>query len=190
MLETTFTTASGVASATDALTLQDGGQLSWVELMRRIRGVRGRVRFRYEVRPRFDFGGAPTSIEQRRGVYVANAGREQLVFSAWEVGEPALGQEAIVGELETRRRRSATLVCIGIVGDPIPLPPREEIELRFDQTVASWERWVDFHAYDGPLEEAVERSTLALKLLASRSARPSPTAASRCSPRTAARSTR
>jgi GH15 family glucan-1,4-alpha-glucosidase len=165
VLETTFETESGVVTVTDALTLQDGGQLSWVELVRRIKGVRGRVRLRYELRPRFDYGTPPSEIERRGDVYLTHAGREQLAFRAWDAGETTFTQDAIAGELETRRGSKALLVCIGIVGDPIPLPPRHEIEQRFEQTCASWKRWVDFHSYDGPWEDAVTRATLALKLL-------------------------
>jgi GH15 family glucan-1,4-alpha-glucosidase len=165
VLETTFQTETGVATVTDALALQDGGQLSWVELVRRVRGVRGRVRFRFELRPRFDYTGEPTSIEHRRGVHIAHFDREALVLRAWGADETTFSRDTIAGRLETRRGSKALLVCIGMVGDPIPLPPRHEIERRFEQTCSSWKRWLDFHDYDGPWEDAVERSTLALKLL-------------------------
>ena len=38
VLESTFTTETGEARVTDALALQDGGELSWIELLRRVAG--------------------------------------------------------------------------------------------------------------------------------------------------------
>src|SRR3954470_7020377 len=44
VLETTYRSGDGVARVTEALTLQDGGLLPWVEHARRIEGVEGSVR--------------------------------------------------------------------------------------------------------------------------------------------------
>jgi GH15 family glucan-1,4-alpha-glucosidase len=48
--------------------------------------------------------------------------------------------------------------------EPIPFPPRAEVERRLEGTCAAWRRWID-EVYEGPWQEAVLRSTLALKLL-------------------------
>ena len=165
MLETTFTTDDGVATVTDALTLQDGGQLSWIELVRRIQGRRGKVRFRYELQARCDFGRAETTIRRRRDALVATGGAHALAFRAWEAGEPSSNDETIYGELETSRRSDGWLVCTCVERQPIPLPPRREIEVRFQRTAEAWQRWVGFHQYEGDWRQAVDRSVLALKLL-------------------------
>ena len=165
MLETTFTTDDGVATVTDALTLQDGGQLSWIELVRRIQGRRGKVRFRYELESRCDFGRTKTTIQQRRDAIVATGGAHALAFRAWDAGAPASNDETIYGELETSRRSDGWLVCTCVERQPIPLPPRREIEVRFQQTAEAWQRWVGFHQYEGDWRQAVDRSVLALKLL-------------------------
>jgi GH15 family glucan-1,4-alpha-glucosidase len=166
VLETTFTTAGGVAVVQDSLNLQDGGQLSWIELARRVRGVSGRVRFRFEFRPRFHFGlGAQPQVSRKQDAVVLETRERVLAFRAWDADEPTWSADAIAGELETRRRSKALLVCTLHRSGPVPLPPREEIELRFDRSVDAWRRWLTFHEYEGPWEEAVERSALALKLL-------------------------
>jgi GH15 family glucan-1,4-alpha-glucosidase len=165
MLETTFTTDDGVATVTDALTLQEGGQLSWIELVRRIQGRRGKVRFRYELEPRCDFGRADTTIRRRRDALVATGGAHALAFRAWDAGEPSSNDETIYGELETSRRSDGWLVCTCVERQPIPLPPRREIEVRFQRTAEAWQRWVGFHQYEGDWRQAVDRSVLALKLL-------------------------
>src|SRR3954466_7709536 len=43
VLETTYTTRSGVVRVTEALTLHNGGLLPWVEIARRIEGLSGGV---------------------------------------------------------------------------------------------------------------------------------------------------
>ncbi len=165
VLETTFTTKDGVVRVTDALTLQDGGQLSWIELTRRIRGIRGHVTLCYKVRPRFDFGEPDAPFERRRDALVAIGGDHVLALRSWDAGEPSVAHDAISGELEAKRGTKALLVCSFVHGEPIPLPPREEIEVRCERTADAWKRWLGFHHYEGPWKEAVERSALALKLL-------------------------
>jgi GH15 family glucan-1,4-alpha-glucosidase len=48
---------------------------------------------------------------------------------------------------------------------PIHVPIREHVEARLDATCRVWERWLGMWAYDGPWQEEVARSALALKLL-------------------------
>ena len=56
MLETTYRSRDGAVRVTEALTLQNGGQLPWRELARRIEGLSGEVPMRWSVEPRFDWG--------------------------------------------------------------------------------------------------------------------------------------
>jgi len=166
VLETTFETASGRLRVTDALTLQDGGLLPWIELARRIECLRGSVRMRWSCEPRFDFGRVESRIARVRGAAVAHGGaRDRLALLSWGAGEPELTTTAIAGECELSRGDSALLACICVDNEPIPLPTRPEVEGRVDGTVETWRRWVEGIEYDGPWREAVERSALALKSL-------------------------
>lgn len=165
VLETTFTTAAGVVTVADALNLQDGGELSWVELARSVRAVRGTVRMRYRIRPRFDFGLDRTELTRRDDVLIARQDDRLMAFRCWDAGEPVHSSGEIAGELEAREGCEALLVCVFAHDQPIPLPPRREIEIRSKRTADAWRRWIDFHSYDGPWSEAVARSLLALKLL-------------------------
>src|SRR5206468_1044753 len=108
---------------------------------------------------------AETSIERRGETIVASGGGHVLAFRCWDAGAPAFANGSIDGELETSRGSDALLVCTLVESQPIPLPPRAEIEVRFERTADAWQRWVDFHHYEGPWQEPVERSALALKLL-------------------------
>ncbi len=166
VLQTAFTTSDGAALVTDSLNLQDGGELSWVELVREVRCERGRVAMEYSIVPRFDFGHGAMTIERRGDAVIAGCGDRNMAFRAWGVG-PAVhdgGQIAGAFELEAGGEQ-ALLACVFVEGQPIPLPPREEIEVRLRRTADAWRRWVDFHSYRGPWEQAVKRSLLALKLL-------------------------
>jgi len=54
VLETTYRNGEGAVRVTEAMTLQDGGLLPWVEHARRIEGMEGSVRLEWRVEPRFD----------------------------------------------------------------------------------------------------------------------------------------
>jgi GH15 family glucan-1,4-alpha-glucosidase len=165
VLETTFTTETGVVTVTDGLLLQDGGMLSWTELARRVQGVRGTVRLAYELRPRFEFGRVETRIERREKALLARAGTTVLSFRVWAPGEPTYSADAIAGEFDVAKGETALLACTIADDEPVPLPPREEIEIRIERTADAWRRWATFHEPQTPWPDAVARSALALKLL-------------------------
>lgn len=166
VLQTTFTTDAGASvTVTDSLNLQDGGQLSWVELARRVRGVSGQVDMRYRLRPRFHFGLERTTFSRLGTAVIATDSDQAMAFRAWDAGEPLHGDGEVAGEFTVGEGSEALLVCVFAHDQPIPLPPREEVEVRMGRTADAWRRWIDFHSYEGPWREAVARSLLALKLL-------------------------
>jgi GH15 family glucan-1,4-alpha-glucosidase len=165
LLETTYTTRDGVVTITDVLSLQDGGQLSWIELVRRVQGRRGRVRLRYELQPRLDFGHEAFEITERAGAYLISGGGIVVSFRAWDAGAPSASSASITGEVDAREGSDAVLACTCVKDELIALPSREEIEIRLERTADAWQRWVDFHTYEGEWRQAVDRSALALKLL-------------------------
>jgi GH15 family glucan-1,4-alpha-glucosidase len=165
VLETTFTTENGKVKVRDALTLQDGGLLPWIELARRIECVAGTVRMRWQVEPRFDHGEAPTEVRRINGTPVLRGGRDYLAIYAWDAGTPELSAGAVAAEHEFDEGDSGLVVCVAVDNEPIPFPPRDEIEARIDGTAKSWRRWIGGSIYDGPWRREVERSALALKAL-------------------------
>jgi GH15 family glucan-1,4-alpha-glucosidase len=165
ILETTYKTEDGVVTVTEGLMLQDGGMLSWTELARRVDGVQGTVRLGYELRPRFEFARVETRIERREKALVARAGTALLSFRIWGAEDPTYTADTIAGALEVGKGDRALLACTIVDGEPIPLPPREEIDVRIDRTGDAWRRWATFHERKTPWPDAVSRSALALKLL-------------------------
>ena len=165
VLETTFTTSSGVARVTDAMTLP-GRRLSPLrEVARRIDGVSGRVRMRWRVRPRFGYGLRSTRIERRGDVPVAVSGGEAVAVCAWEAGTATVDGDAIGASFETRAGARGLLALSSAHGQPLVFPSREDVEARLETTVAFWKTWAEHLTYDGAWKEAVVRSALLLKLL-------------------------
>ena len=165
VLETTYRTGDGVVRVTEALTLQDGGLLPWVELARRIEGVEGSVPMEWRVEPRFDWGRKAPRIGRRSGRLVAEGAELQLAIHSWDAGEVEPEEDALAGSFEVAAGERALLALVAASEQPLHAPSRDHVEARLDATKRVWERWLGFWGYDGPWEEEVARSALALKLL-------------------------
>jgi GH15 family glucan-1,4-alpha-glucosidase len=164
VLETTFDTADGRVTVTDALTMQDGALLPWLELVRRVECVRGEVQLEWRVEPRFEYGLETTRIDRRRDGFLASCLNRYLLVRAWNAGDAAPTTDAVGTRFTLGKGDTALLACVMADGEPIPFPAREEVEERLDRTADAWRRWSS-ECYDGPWREPVVRSALALKLL-------------------------
>jgi GH15 family glucan-1,4-alpha-glucosidase len=165
VLETTYRTGDGAARVTEALTLQDGGLLPWVEHARRIEGLEGSMRLEWRVEPRFDWGRRAPRIVRRGDRTVAVGAGLQLTVMAWDAGAVEAEEEALAGSFEIAAGERAMLALVAAHEQPLHVPSRDHVEARLDATKRVWERWLGFWDYDGPWEEEVARSALALKLL-------------------------
>jgi GH15 family glucan-1,4-alpha-glucosidase len=165
VLETTFTTASGVIRVTDAMTLPGHGLSPFRELARRVEGLEGEVRVRWRVEPRFRYATAATRIDRRAGVPVATAGRDAIAVCSFGAGEATTSDRTIAGEFATRPGSTSLLVLSAAHEEPLVLPARADVEARLEATSAAWLDWSRRREYSGPWQDAVVRSALALKLL-------------------------
>jgi GH15 family glucan-1,4-alpha-glucosidase len=165
VLETTFTTATGVVRVTDAMTLPKAGLSPYRELARRIDGVTGDVPVRWRVEPRFGYTSATTRIERRAGVPIAMAGRDAIAVCSFGAGEATTSDGTIAGHFRARAGSSSLLVLSAANQEPLVLPARAEVEARLAATSSAWREWSDRREYRGPWKDAVLRSALALKLL-------------------------
>ena len=165
VLETTYRGRDGTVRVTDALTLQDGGLLPWVEHARRIEGLEGSVRLEWRLEPRFDWGRQAARIARRGDLLVADGAGLQLTVASWDAGAVEAEEDALAGSFEIAAGESAMLALVAAHEQPLHVPSRDHVEARLDATRRVWERWLGFWDYDGPWEEEVARSALALKLL-------------------------
>lgn len=165
VLETTYRTGGGSVRTIEALTLQDGGLLPWVELARRVDGIEGSVVLEWRLEPRFDWGRTRPTIVRRGDRLVAEGAGHQLAVHSWDAGEVLAEEEALAGSFEIDAGRRALVALVAASEQPLHAPTRDHVEARLDATRRVWERWLGMWAYDGPWEEEVARSALALKLL-------------------------
>jgi GH15 family glucan-1,4-alpha-glucosidase len=165
VLETTFTTATGVVRVTDAMTLPGRALGPARELVRRLEGLSGYIPMAWRVEPRFGYGSAPVRLECRRPYPVATSGSDALAICAWDAGSVRCDVAGMEADFEIREGGRATIAMIAAHGEPLVFPGRAQAEARAAATVEFWRRWAADLTYTGPWRDAVVRSALALKLL-------------------------
>ncbi len=168
VLETTFRTADGVIRVTDALSRPAGEASPGRELIRRVDGLAGSVPVRWRIEPRFDYGAQPALIERTGDAFILSGQRDELRLGlqCWEAGQPGVAHGALSGAFTAQEGSSALLVLVGERAKPLLLPGRDAAVRRLDGTVAYWRRWVARNRFGGQWAAAVERSLLAIGLLA------------------------
>jgi GH15 family glucan-1,4-alpha-glucosidase len=166
VLETTFDTDRGKVRVTDALTMDSGQNAPWRELVRRVEGLSGSVPMRWRFEPRFDHGARTAELTRAGDAVIARGVHVQLALMSWGAGPIDMADGAAYGAFHCRDGDQALLVMTAVQDEPLPLPPRDHVERRLHATVTVWRDWVARHSYDGPWRDAVERSLLAIRLLA------------------------
>ncbi len=167
VLETTFRTDTGQARLIDALTIDKSQAVPWRELVRQLEGVTGTVPIRWRCEPRFGYGQRAARFRRHGVTLLARDGDLQLGLSSWDAGEPSISEGAVCGRLELGSGHRAMLALLASADRPLPVPKREIVERRLGETVEVWRTWLARHSYDGPWRNALERSLLAIHLLAS-----------------------
>jgi GH15 family glucan-1,4-alpha-glucosidase len=166
VLQTDYTTSAGAVRVTEALTIDPSQSAPWRELVREVQGLSGSVSMQWRLRPRFEYGRTAVSPGRFEDFIVYRHGRLQLGLRTWEAGTPALDGEVVSGSFEISADQRATLVLVASDDAAVPRPQREAVRRRLSSTEALWRDWVSRSSYRGPWQEAVERSLLALRLLA------------------------
>jgi GH15 family glucan-1,4-alpha-glucosidase len=165
VLITRFLTEDGVAEVEDFMPVgerQKGDHRQ--RLIRRVVGVRGRVRFRLECAPRFDYGRERhRTTRHPYGVLFESAARRMTLET--DVPLEVNGGDAHAS-FELGAGDCAAFVLEHVVG-PYEPHPRSDEEARalFERTVAYWRGWLARSRYAGRWREVVQRSALTLKLL-------------------------
>ena len=165
VLETTFRTARGVARVVDALNRDVDGPLAWTELVREVHGGPGEVPMRWRVAAGDRFHRARPWAWRNDGHLLLQV-EDQLISVVHEAaGDPQAGRAEVAGQFVARQGTEALLALAAADGEPVPVPPAARVRERLRATEASWRRWSETVAYDGPHRDLVERSALTLKLL-------------------------
>ncbi len=175
VLTTRFRTATGVVEITDALVTGVAGRLPWAELVRRVDGVEGSVDMRWAVHPGDVFG--DVAVERVDTVHgpVLRVGDVNLLLigsdhgrtdpTAAGDGVSPTGPPCFEGAFTTQEGSRHILCLCGTDDEPVHLPNADIVDQGVDRTIDNWRTWSKAFTWDGSWQEAVKRSTLALKLL-------------------------
>jgi GH15 family glucan-1,4-alpha-glucosidase len=165
ILITRFLHPDGIGEVEDYMPVGGAGGPPEDQVVRRVRVVHGRMPFRLECRPAFDYARTrhDTSVSGQSarfdgpGVSLGLAASVPLCRD----GDGALA-DFTLGE-----GQSATFVLrqLDPGNDAGHCPGTGEAEERFRETVTYWQRWLSRCTYDGRWREVVQRSALALKLM-------------------------
>ncbi len=164
VLVTRFFTAGGVGQVVDYMPVGlRRGENGHHWLVREVQVMRGKVPFRMECRPAFDYARAAHTVEAGEGHAFFRAAGRSLGLRA-TVPLHVEGAAA-VADVALNERESAAFVLSET--DPEACCPvgRAEVEPLFRHTVEYWQRWLAGCTYAGRWRETVHRSALALQLM-------------------------
>ena len=170
VLETTFRTEGGEARLIDCFTMHTGGRTQpHLQLIRILEGVRGRVDFRIEVVPRFDYGEVKPWIRRHSArVYSAIGGNDGIVMASDAALEPDQTAHELCGAVtihaEERVRLSVSFVRPEDLEYQIPeIADAVELDGRLEETLRWWRRWSKQISIEGSHRAGVVRSAIVLK---------------------------
>jgi GH15 family glucan-1,4-alpha-glucosidase len=164
VLITRFLTSGGVGEVQDFMPIQHAAVAHRHRLIRRVLGVRGEMRFRVEVQPRFNYArDAHETIFHENGVLF----RSPALSLALETRVPLdYHDSGAYGEFTLLPGETATFVLEQVPETYVPASYSEaETREAFERTVEYWRRWLGQSRYEGRWREMLHRSALTLKLL-------------------------
>ena len=165
VLLTRFLTPDGVGEIEDFMPLREGAASEDAphEIVRRVRVVRGTMRFRLDLRPGFDYARArhKLSLTSRGAVFACGRARVGLTSP---IKLKAAGQ-GVSAEFTLKAGRCATFLLRHEEDHVSALDKSFDDEKAFCDTVDFWRRWTSGIRYKGRWLEMVRRSAITLKLL-------------------------
>ena len=164
VLITRFLTGGGVGEVQDFMPIQTGIGPHRHRLIRRVLGVRGEMRFRVEVFPRFNFArDEHETIFHENGVLFRSPGLSLALETAIPLD---FRDEGAYGEFTLLPGETAAFVLEQVPETYVPRSFSEgETREAFEQTAEYWRRWLAQSNYSGRWREMLHRSALTLKLM-------------------------
>jgi GH15 family glucan-1,4-alpha-glucosidase len=159
VLETEFSAAEGTVVLTDCMNLRGEHQ----DVVRLVRGIRGRVLMQMELAVRFDYGTVVpwvSRLEDNRLCAVAGPDRIVLATNVALRGE----------DLQTRADyevEEGQTIAFALTWSPSfsSMPSPLDAAAVVDNVTEAWKKWSNKHTFKGPYAEAVLRSIITLKAL-------------------------
>jgi GH15 family glucan-1,4-alpha-glucosidase len=159
VLETEFSTPEGTVVLTDCMDRRDGHH----DVIRLVRGVRGRVPMQMELTIRFDYGTVVPWVSHLEGNQLcAVAGPDRIVFNSSVAFRGEDFKTRADFEVEEGQSASFTLTWSHSF-DSLPSPPNAATVI--ENVTEDWKKWSSKHTITGPYGEAILRSIITLKAL-------------------------
>ena len=172
VLETTFTTPTGVLRMTDLMPVDTetakAGEL-WPEheILRRIECLTGEVEVQALFAPRFEYARiSPRIHSPRSGLFHCEHGIRALSLNT-DMPLGAVAQQTGLAGMErlTSGNRRYFSVTYAHAMPAVLAPLGADADRRIERSIAWWKEWAAACRYTGPYRQAVVRSALVLKLL-------------------------
>jgi GH15 family glucan-1,4-alpha-glucosidase len=163
ILLTRFLSADGVAEISDFMPVEEVENAH--NLVRRVKTVRGEIRFRVTCAPRFDYARAPHRCERTDDGVIFASDRLTLRLRSSVPMEIEHGDA--VATFVLRADESASFV-LEDAGAELGCDAHEYVTRSFKRTLNFWRDWISHCQYEGRWREMVHRSALTLKLLVSK----------------------
>ncbi len=159
VLETEFSTSEGAVVLIDCMDRRGDHQ----DVIRLVRGLRGRVRMQMELAIRFEYGTViPWASRMEDGRLRAVAGADQIIFAT----PINLRGEDLRTRADFEVEEGQTVPFVLTWSDSFgPTPSPLDGETAIGNVTHAWEKWSAKHHLKGPYREAVLRSLITLKAL-------------------------
>jgi GH15 family glucan-1,4-alpha-glucosidase len=164
ILVTRFLHADGIGQVEDFMPMSSGQKTRHM-LVRRVRVVRGQLKFHLECKPAFDYARAAHQLQlDETGARFIGPGLTLALCSPVPLRRDG---DRVIADFTVGEREKVTFMLMRPEpGDkPPPCPTTDEAEDLFRATVEYWRRWLSQCTYQGRWREVVQRSALTLKLL-------------------------
>ena len=171
ILLTRFFSDDGIAELTDYMPIQDVQENSICAIVRKIKTIRGKITYKINCAPRFDYGIAKHSIKK--------TGQHELLFTAINDGD-AMVRLIADFPLKFKEQDGYAEVTIdqgqeGIIAlESVKIGETDNLkeidfykESTYHETINFWKGWTSKSTYKGRWNDLVSRSVITLKLLTS-----------------------
>lgn len=174
VLETTFSTDTGVVTVTDFMPVElDEAEVGQAHrlgarhlLVRVVRGVSGQVPMKLDFQPRFEYGLTTPYVTELAPDLVVTTGSADALLLESEIAplsHDGGGTVEAEGVVEAGDEKVVSITWSTPAGLETDRLPHAEAMRELEATVSFWERWSAQTSYEGPYRDAVERSALAIK---------------------------
>jgi GH15 family glucan-1,4-alpha-glucosidase len=170
ILVTRFSLSDGIVEIHDFMPIGSTPEsVTFRQLHRRVRGVRGSIRLSLTCQPAFDYGRQGHEVEfHKRGVTFRSSKSYFTLATSIPLERSSHGAVSTDFVLEEGQSQNFIFQNDGIDDESTKAAhPHSEAEATepFERTVRFWQNWLSACTYHGRWRERVERSALALKLL-------------------------